>query len=134
MRTMEPVFHEPAPGGLDTRAFALCDFIFVMRKHQILTAQVKIESRSQQLHAHGAALDVPSRPALTPWAWPEDLSVLGDTRLPQGKISHGFLVVFVVADSFANAHRLEIEINELAIFVAGRAILLDAEKDRAIGR
>ena len=38
----------------------LRDFVFMMRKDQVLAARVEIEALAQVLHAHGGALDVPA--------------------------------------------------------------------------
>src|SRR5207245_6711184 len=40
-----------------------CALPILVREHQVLAAEMQIEARSEQFHAHGAALDVPPRPA-----------------------------------------------------------------------
>src|ERR1043165_1837626 len=104
MRAVQPMFDEPLAGG----ALALGDFVFVMREHQILAAEMQIEGRPEDFHAHGAALDVPAGPAFAPRAWPEHAAVLRYARLPQREIGHGFLRVIVALHALTHAHFFEI--------------------------
>src|SRR5579863_10377957 len=67
MRAVQPIFYEGLAGG----AFALGDFILVMREDQILAAQMQIETRPEKFHAHGAALDMPAGAALAKGAGPK---------------------------------------------------------------
>ena len=51
----------PEPGhGLAKRAFALCDFVFMVRKLQISPATMDIKAFAQGLAAHGRAFNVPT--------------------------------------------------------------------------
>src|SRR5436190_5717578 len=66
VRTVEPVLHKTLAFGLNARAFALRDFIFVMREHQVLAAKVQIEAGAEDFHAHRAALNVPAGAPFAP--------------------------------------------------------------------
>src|SRR5579885_1610858 len=46
---------------LARRSFRLRDFVLVMRKDQVLAAEMDVERIAQILHRHGRALDVPAR-------------------------------------------------------------------------
>ena len=63
---VQPVFgHRLAVG-----AFALRDFVFMVRKDQVQPSAVDVKSLAQQAAGHGRALDVPARPARPPGAGP----------------------------------------------------------------
>ena len=73
-------------------AFALGDFVFVVRKLQIGTAAVDVEGFAQQCAAHGRALDVPAGAAEAIGAVP--LGALGFGRLggfPQHEVERVLL-------------------------------------------
>ena len=82
MRAMQPILDERLPWPLHFRAFALRDFVLVMREDQVLAAQVQIEAGAEQFHAHRAALDVPARPAVPPRTRPENRPIFWRPRLP----------------------------------------------------
>ena len=132
MRAVQPVFHEPFPRPLHACALTLGDFILVMRKNQVLAAEVQVKARPKDLHAHRAALDVPARPALAPGTRPEHLAILRRARFPEGEIGDGFLRVFVAAHAFARSHFIEIQLHQLPVLAAAAAILFDAEIDRTV--
>src|SRR3954471_1857285 len=88
---------------------------------------MEIEAGAEQIHAHGAALDVPARTAFAPWTRPKDFAIFRNACLPKGKIGNGFFGVFVGADAFANAHLFEIQIDELTVLAAAAAVFIDAE-------
>src|SRR5260370_18825860 len=134
MRAVQPMFDKSLSCLLDPRSFALRDFVLMMREHQVFTPQMEIEDRAEELHAHGAALDVPSGPPFSPRGRPKDLAVLGHPRLPQCEISHRLLLIFIAADSFTYPHFLEIQFHELAVLAARVPVFLDAEINRAVCR
>ena len=59
---VEPVAGESFAGN----GLHLGDLVFVVGKDQVHPSRVKVETLTEMLHANGAALDMPSRPALTP--------------------------------------------------------------------
>ena len=65
-------------------AFGLRDFIFMVRKLQILAAAVDVDMAAEQLRRHGRAFDMPSRPAVAPGRFPERLAFL--RPLPQDEV------------------------------------------------
>ena len=83
---MHPVIDILLPCG----AFALGNFVFMVRKQKVFAAAVYIESLSKILHTHGRALNMPSGSAFSPGAVPCGLS--GFLRLPQSEVFRSFLV------------------------------------------
>ena len=71
---------------LGVAAFALGDFVFVVREHEVEAAAVDVERFAEQLLAHGRAFDVPAGPAVAPGAVPRRLARLG--RFPEGEVGH----------------------------------------------
>src|SRR6185437_9222280 len=69
-RLHQAVVHPVFGLRLAVGAFALRDFIFVVREDQIESAAVNVERLAQQLAAHGRALDVPTRATFAPRAIP----------------------------------------------------------------
>ncbi len=132
VRAVHPVLDELVSVALQAGAFALGDLVLVMGEHQVLAAEVEVEIWPEQLHAHCAALDVPAGPALAPRAVPKHLAVLRHAGLPEGEVGDRFLFVLVAADAFAGAHFVEIDVEQLAVFVSGLAVFLDAEIDGAV--
>src|SRR6266850_4490581 len=108
MRAMQPVLDEVTALRLKSGAFTLRNFILMMRKHEVLASHMQVECRSEQFHAHGAALDVPSRPPFTPGGRPEHRAILRHTGLPQREIRNRFLRIIVAAYAFANSHLFEV--------------------------
>ena len=96
---------------LAVAAFALGDFVFVVREHQVQPAAVDVERLAQQLAAHGGAFDVPAGPAGSPGAGPGGLARLG--RLPEGEVG-GRPLPFGHAAPFA-LHGLDAAMAELAV-------------------
>src|SRR5688572_31902052 len=72
---MHPVLHKWTPVRLQPSPLTLRDLILVMWKSQVLTPDVQVKARSQDLHAHRAALDVPARTPLAPRARPQQVSI-----------------------------------------------------------
>src|SRR5262245_58301266 len=93
-----PVVHPEIDEALAARTLALRDFVFVMRKDEILAAAVQIERGPAVLHAHRRALDVPARAAGAPGARPGGLARL--RRLPQREIER---VVLAFVDFHSRA-------------------------------
>src|SRR5258708_32532810 len=113
MFKVQPVADELLSGG----AFALRDFVFVMRKNQIDATGVQVESFTQIFHGHGRALDMPAGPAAT------DAGVPGRFfwfvwGLPESEIARVFFLVLVCVYAFAGAVDVagEVDLGELAIF------------------
>ena len=108
MRAMQPVFHKRFSG----RAFALGNFILVMRKFQILAAEMQVKAFAEQFHAHGAALDVPAGPAFAERTWPENIAVIRHSRFPEREVGDGFLFIFIAGNTFAGAKLVEIQFQQ----------------------
>src|SRR5207248_9672955 len=79
---------------LPRRGFALRDLVLVVREDEVLPAAVHVEGGAQVLLRHRRALDVPPRPAGSPWALPGDgLRLARLRRLPERKIERVALAV-----------------------------------------
>src|SRR5579872_5179735 len=91
---------------------ALGYFVFVMGENVIDAAGMDVEMRSQVLHGHGAALDMPAGETTAPRAIPCHLAS-GFGCLPQRKI---FRIMAVRNDAFAHAcqHVLKLVAGKLA--------------------
>src|SRR5258707_6444466 len=107
------------------RAFALRDFVFVMRENQILATEMQIKTRAENFHSHRAAFDVPAGTAFAKRTRPENLAVVRRARFPERKIGDGFFRVFVAFDALAGAHFIEVELEQLAVIAAAAAIFFD---------
>src|ERR1035437_3401671 len=129
---MQPVFDEGLAARLDPRALALRDFVLVMRENEVFAAQVQVKAWPEELHAHGAALDVPAGPAFAPRAGPEHRAVLRHARLPEREVSNGFLLILITAHALAHPHLIKVELHQLPIARASTAVFLDAEIDRTV--
>src|SRR5258706_1629764 len=112
MFKVQPVADELLAGG----AFALGDFIFVMRKSQIDAAGVQVESLAQIFHGHGRALDMPTWPAAS------DAGVPGRFfgfvwGFPESEVARVFLLVLVCIDTFAAALEVasQVDLRKLAV-------------------
>src|SRR5687768_13378562 len=92
---MDPVLHKRPACRLQACALALRDLVLMMRKGQVLAPHVQIETRPENLHAHRAALDVPSRTAFSPWTRPKYITILRHPRLPQREIRERLFVVLI---------------------------------------
>src|SRR5580765_4079257 len=108
MSAVEPILHEVFSGRLQTSAFALRDLILVMREDEVFAAQMQIEAGPEDFHAHGAALDVPARPAFAPRARPEYAAIFGHARFPEGKVGDGLFGILVALHPLAGPHLIEI--------------------------
>ena len=53
-------------GGTVVGAFALGDFVFVMREHQVYAATMNVKSLAQILARHRTAFDMPAGTAPAP--------------------------------------------------------------------
>ena len=93
---------------------------------------MKIETRSEQLHAHGAAFDVPAGPSLAPRTRPKNLAILRHAGLPEREVAHRFLLVLIAAYALADAHFVKIQLHQLPVLAARSAVLFDAEINRAV--
>src|SRR5437764_96694 len=82
------------------------------RKDEVLAAEMKIETRAQEFHAHRTALDMPSRASFAPWTRPEHVTVLGRASFPEGEIRDRFLFVFIAAHTLANAHFIKVQFDQ----------------------
>ena len=105
-------------------AFALGDFVFVVREHEVEPAAVDVERFAEQLLAHRRALDVPARAAGAPGAVPRGLARLG--RFPEREVGDVPLA-FAGAAAFA-LQRFDRAVRELAVF----GVFADVEVDVAI--
>jgi len=103
---VKPVAHEWTAGG----AFALGDFVFMMRKDQIDAAQMQIESLAEILHRHGRAFDMPTRPATADAGFPGGFALFR-RGFPEGEVASVFLLVLVGVNALAGAGDVAREIN-----------------------
>ena len=99
---MKPEVHE----RFSSQRLGLRDFVFVMRKDQILATRVQVESLSEFVDGHGRALDVPSGPAAPDGTLPESFVRLG--RFPQSEVAGIILLVLVNIDARTIFHSGEI--------------------------
>ena len=75
-------------------AFALGDFVLVVRKLKVRTAAVDVKRLAQRGAAHGRALDVPAGAAGAEFAGPlRVFRLIGLGRLPQHEVERVFLAV-----------------------------------------
>src|SRR5436190_5716964 len=134
MRDVHPMLYETTTGRLLAAPLALSDFIFVMRKNEIFTTEMQIKTRPKNLHAHGAAFDMPTGTAFAPRTRPKNISIFRNTGFPERKIGQSLLGIFVRTDSFADAHFVEIQIQKLSVLPTGGTIFFDAEVHGAVCR
>ena len=78
-------------------SFALCNFIFVMRENQVLTAAVQIERIAQIVRRHRRAFNMPARATLTPWRFPVWFTRL--CSFPNSKVQRIFFLVIDINSS-----------------------------------
>src|SRR5260370_16912632 len=95
MCKLKPVTHELFSGG----AFALGDLVFVMRKHQIDSARVQIESLAEILHRHRGAFNVPTRTPAADGCFPSRFSLF-PRSFPHTQIPPSFLSILSRAHPF----------------------------------
>src|SRR4051812_27419279 len=106
---MKPEVYERFSG----QSFGLRDFVLVMRKDEIFSASVQIESVSQFLHGHGRALNMPSRTPRPDRTLPERFPRLGS--LPQSEIASVVFFIFINVNPRAIFHSGKVFFRELAI-------------------
>src|SRR4051812_30229937 len=96
MLHMQPVAREWNAGG----SFRLCDLVLVMRENEVFPARMDVERLAENRHAHRGALDVPARPAYTPWCFPCRAHVVIDLfrALPQNEIARIRLLILIRID------------------------------------
>ena len=120
---VHPVFGERLAGG----AFALGEFVFVMREQQVHPAAVDVEGFAEVFHAHGRALDVPAGPALAPGRIPHRLAGLGG--FPEGEVG-GVALAGAFQRRACRLPALRPAVGQLAVV----GVLGDIEPDVALGR
>ena len=130
----ETVVHPKARQRLARGAFALGDFVFMVRKLQVSTATVDVKSFAQRGAAHGRAFDVPARAARAKGAVP-----LGFGRLalfggfPQHKVERIFLAV-LHRNAFTGAQLIQRFTRELAVARKLAHRVVHVAMGRAIGQ
>ena len=109
---VQPIFCKQLPG----RAFALGDLVFMVRKLQVHSARVQVESLAEIFHRHRRAFDMPPRPPAAEWSIPTWFLVLAD-QFPKGEITCVLFVVFIGIDALAAAGDIarKIDLRQLAI-------------------
>ena len=116
---------EPILGHrLAMAAFALSDFVLVMREHEIEATAMNIERLAKQRFTHRGTLDVPARPSRSPGTVPTRLSFLGS--LPESEVGGVAFPIGRLA-TFA-LKRLPRTVGQLAVFL----VFGDIEKDIAV--
>ena len=108
--------HPEAGEFLPRGGFALGDLIFVMRENKILPSPMDVERKAEVFPGHGGAFQMPSRPSLSPGAFPERLPRLGG--FPQGKVQRVFLG-FTHGDASPGAHFIDIPAGQLPVLPEG---------------
>src|SRR5260370_24752266 len=106
---VQPVAHE----RFARCAFALCNFVLVMRKCQVDSASMNIQSLSEILHGHRRTLNVPSGAARPKRSFPEVLSRLW--RFPERKVPRALFFVAIVVDARARLNTRQIDLRKLSI-------------------
>jgi hypothetical protein len=127
MRAVQPVFHERFAG----RAFALRDFVLVMRKFQILAAEMQVKTSRRGPSCSWRNIDVPAGPAFAERTRPENFAVVRHARFPEREIGDGFLFVFVAERVRRRASRRN-SISTTGRNAAAAAIFFDGEINRAV--
>ena len=119
MLSVHPVIYVPLPES----AFALGDFVLVMRKHVVHAAGVNVKPLAQVLVRHGGTFNVPAGEPLAPGAVPLHIPPrLG--RLPEGKIARVALQGIGVSPHAFQQVAAEIA-GQLAVFGAAVHIEVD---------
>src|SRR6185295_14765825 len=111
-RLHQPVVHPVFRLRLAVAAFALRDFVLVMREDEIEPPAVNIKRLTENPPAHGGAFDVPAGASLSPRAIPRRLAGLG--AFPQGKIG---------GRSFALGHAAPFALQGVDVAAAELAVL-----------
>jgi len=100
---------------LTRRAFALCNFVFVVRELQVGTSAMNIKRGAQHLAAHGRALDVPARSTGSERAVPLHISRLGGLgAFPQHEVQ-GVVLAVQHGHAFSRMQLVEGFARELAV-------------------
>ena len=87
------VVHPHVGHGLAMSAFALSDFIFVVRKLQVCAATMNVKVLPEQIATHGRTFNMPTRAPQPEGAGPLRLWRLRSfSRLPQHKVKRVFFV------------------------------------------
>jgi len=128
------VVHPKARQGLAAGAFALGNFVFVVRKLQVGTAAVDVERLAQQRAAHGRALDVPARPPGAVRAGPLHFGgLVGLGRFPEHEVERVALVVGH-GHALAGAQLVEALARELAVASKGAHGVVHVAVRGAVGQ
>src|SRR3989344_1701662 len=102
---------------LPRHTFTLGNFVLMVRKDQIDTTSVNIESLSQILHTHSRTLDVPPWTTATNLRVPKHITVfLWFVSFPQHKVAHVILAIFInIYTACASFHAGGIQMSQLPI-------------------
>ncbi len=92
--------------GLAGEGFRLSDFVFVMRKDEVLASGMKIEALAELLHRHDGAFEVPAGPAGTDGSIPG--SFAGFRSFPESEVAGTVFIVFIDVDAGAVKHAGEV--------------------------
>ena len=124
------VVHPVIDEGVTVRAFRLRDFVFVVRKLQVLSAAVNVELRAEQRTGHRRTFDVPARSPVAPGAGPGRFARLG--VLPKHEIER---IVFGLGNFDALACVQVVERLARKLAVAGKIAdrIIDVTVRRQIG-
>ncbi len=79
---VEPVGGEVAAAG----TLALGDLILVMGENEVHATGMQVEGIAEVFPDHRRALQMPARPALAPWRFPEIIPVVLPPRFPQHEV------------------------------------------------
>ncbi len=126
---MHPVIHILFIRG----CFGLCDFIFMMREHQVWTATVNVKMVTQAAGRHGWTFNMPARTSIAPRWSPRRFVFLG--MFPQYKVKRMFLLNFNI-DAFrgTSLHIFQFTTWKTAIFGKFFYFKIDIAICRWIGR
>ena len=87
---------EPVPRKLATTStLTLRNLILVMRKGQVLTTTVQVESIAQIFLNHGRALEMPTRAPRPPRTFPKVVAISIALPLPENKVRNTIFLVFI---------------------------------------
>ena len=85
------VVHPVVRKWLSRCRLALCDFVFMVRKNQILSAAVQIQCFTEVMTRHSGTFNMPAWTTFSPWRFPVWFSWL--CRFPDSKIQWAFLLI-----------------------------------------
>src|SRR5271169_7120964 len=123
MLRVHPVAHKRLTG----RAFALRDFVFVVRKREIDAASVNVQRLAQILHGHRGAFDMPAGAALADGRFPEMLT--GLRRFPQRKVARALFFVAVHIYTRTRLNPSHVKIRKPAVLRELRDAVIDRAFD-----